>query len=109
MIRSFIKTAILIISVTAFYKIGFGADDFTPTKLQSRFAESLKGTVSGVEDAKWKSHVDLWVQAPGADKNKAEDIASDVIAKGKTNLGESFCVHVHKGDWKEISKLCWSY
>lgn len=107
--HSFIRTAISIAFVVIFSQIGFGAEDFIPTKLQSQFAESLKSAVSGVEDAKWNSHIDLWVQAPGADKKKAEDIASDVIAKGKVNLGESFCVHVHNGNWKELSKLCWSY
>src|SRR5713101_7409854 len=104
--RSFVKMAISIICVAAFSQIGFGAEDFTPAKLQSQFADSLKGSISGVEDAKWKSHVDLWIQASGADKNKAEDIASDVIAKGKANLRQSLCVHVHKGDWKELYKLC---
>lgn len=106
---SFMRIAISVAFVVVFSQIGFGAEDFTPTKLQSRFAESLKGAVSGVEDAKWKSHIDLWVQTSSTDKKKAEDIASDVIAKGKVNLGESFCVHIHNGDWKELSKLCWSY
>ncbi len=105
----FLKAAISIIILAAFFQASFGGEDFTPSQLQFSFAEYIKSIVPGIEDAKWKSHVDLWVQAPDADKNKANDIAADVIAQGKTDSGQDLCVHVHNGDWKELSKLCWSY
>ena len=103
------KITVPIILLIVFSQISFGEEEFTPSQSQSQFAESLKGSVSGVESAEWKTHVDLWVQASGVDQNKAKEIAAEVVAKGSKDLGQSTCVHVHKGDWKEFYKLCWTY
>lgn len=94
---------------TIFSQTGFGEEGYTPDKSQSQFASSLKGSVPGVESAEWKTHVDLWVQAPDADQNKAKEIAAEVVAQGSMNLGQSTCVHVHTGDWNQLYKLCWTY
>ncbi|MGH7807918.1 MAG: hypothetical protein ACRENT_07475 [Thermodesulfobacteriota bacterium] len=103
------KIAVLIMLVTVFSQIGFGEEGYTPDPSQSQFASSLKGSVPGVESAEWKTHVDLWVQASDADPNKAKEIAAEVVAEGSKNLGQSTCVHVHTGDWKDLYKLCWTY
>jgi len=100
-----VMTLILI----AFSRISFGEEQFTPDQSQSQFAQSLKSTVPGVEDASWKTHVDLWVQSPLGDQSSAKKIAVDVLEKGSKDLGQMFCVHVHKGDWKEIYKQCRTY
>ncbi len=103
------KITALLILLLIFSQVSFGEEEFTPNKSQSQFAQSLKGSVSGVESAEWKTHVDLWVQASGADQNKAKEIAAEVVAKGSKDLGQSACVHVHKGDWNELYKICWTY
>ncbi|MGQ0794344.1 MAG: hypothetical protein ACT4NX_09735 [Deltaproteobacteria bacterium] len=102
-ILSIAAAALVIFSLV---KANFGDDQFTPDKLQAQFAESLKGSVSGVEGAEWKNHIDLWVKSSSADEKKAKNIASDVVIKGGQDLGQMFCVHVHKGDGREISKMC---
>jgi len=103
------KIVVLMVLLFAFSGMSFGEENFTPDQLQSQFAESLKGSVAGVQGALWKSHIDLWVQASSADKNRAKEIATDVVTKGMKDLGQMFCVHVHSGNWKELSKICWTY
>lgn len=103
------KVALLTVLLLFLSGVGFGEEGFTPDQLQSRFAESLKDSVPDVQGAVWRSHIDLWVQTTSTDKNRAKGIATDVIAKGMKDLGQMFCVHVHSGDWKELSKMCWTY
>jgi hypothetical protein len=103
-----LKIMISIIILAAFSEISFGQEDFSAGKMQSQFAESIKNSLSGVVEAKWTSPVDLWVQTSNVSKNQARDIAADVVAKARTDLKQSICVHVHNGDWEPISNLCWS-
>ncbi|MGH7889057.1 MAG: hypothetical protein ACRENF_00730, partial [Thermodesulfobacteriota bacterium] len=91
------KIALVLIILTAFSRIGFGEEQFMPDQSQSKFAQSLKGSVSGVVDASWKTHVDLWVQSSGVDQRAAKKIAGEVLEKGSRDLGQMFCVHVPKG------------
>ncbi|GIW47032.1 MAG: hypothetical protein KatS3mg078_0909 [Deltaproteobacteria bacterium] len=107
-----IKVILIIVIITflaAFTYQGFTEEEFIPSKLQFEFAKSLIDSIPGVENAVWKTHVDLWIQARVNDPKKAKNIAADVISKGSKELGQIFCVHVHSGDWKELSKLCWIY
>ncbi len=103
------KITLVLIILTAFSRIGFGEEQFTPDQSQSKFAQSLKGSVYGVEDALWKTHVDLWVQSSDGEQRVAKKIAGEVLEKGSNDLGQMFCVHLHKGDWKEIYKQCLAY
>ena len=75
---------------------------------QTQFAQNLNGSVPGVISASWQSPIDLWVEADEVDVARAKEIALDVIFEGRDILGQSFCVHVHNGDWKQIAMTCWS-
>lgn len=104
-----LKTVFLLIFLAAFSGISFSKKGFNPSKMQFQFAQSVQTSVSGVQSAEWSTPVDLWVQAHNTNQEQATRIASDIIAKAKTDLGQSFCVHVHNGDWKPLSDMCWSY
>ena len=81
---------------------------YTISQLQVNFAQYVQGSIPGVIKAEWKSPVDLWVEAAGVNKDGAKDIALDVIYASKTQLGQSFCVHVHDGSYENLSLICWS-
>ncbi|MFQ5786608.1 MAG: hypothetical protein ACE5H1_01370 [Thermodesulfobacteriota bacterium] len=106
----FFKTNILFIIFIAFSRLSYGqpTGGYTLTENQIRFAQSLKSEVPGVIFAKWQSPLDIWVEAGGVNQAKAKEIALEVVLEGKNLLNQSFCVHVHNGDWKQISMSCWS-
>ncbi|HEX3035586.1 MAG TPA: hypothetical protein VHT73_10725 [Thermodesulfobacteriota bacterium] len=104
-----LRIVISLIFLTAFSGISFSKEGFNPSEMQSQFALSVKTSFSGVQRAEWSTPVDLWVRAHNANQEQARRIASDIIAKAKKDLGQSFCVHVHNGDWKPLSDMCWSY
>jgi hypothetical protein len=89
---------------------GYGQplEGFTVTDNQINFAQSLPSEVPGVIFAKWQSPMDIWVEADEANQSRAKDIALDVIFEGKNILDQSFCVHVHNGNWQQIAMTCWS-
>ena len=93
-----------------FAQSGYGQslEGFTVTDNQTEFAQSLPGEIPGIISAKWQSPMDLWVEAYRANDSRAKDIAVDVISEGKEMLGQSFCVHVHNGNWQQIVMTCWS-
>lgn len=98
-----------IILVTALSQISFGQQGFDVSQAQYSFAIQIKNTIPGVIAAEWKSPFDLWVEADGVDQAAARNIALDVIFAGKELLQQSFCVHVHNGDFIQIASQCWSY
>ena len=104
-----LKITISLIFLAAFSGIGFSKEGFNPTEMQSQFAQSVETSVSGVQSAEWSTPVDLWVRADDASQGQATRIASDIIVRAKEDLGQGFCVHVHNGDWKPLSDMCWSY
>jgi hypothetical protein len=105
----FLNLISAIMLIAAFSQISLGQDDgFTETEDQSGFAQSLPGSVSDVIQANWTSAIDLWVYADGVNQATARNIALDVIYLGKNQLDQSFCVHVHNGDFQAIAEYCWS-
>lgn len=98
-----------IILVTALSQVSFGQQGFDVSQAQYSFAIQIKNTIPGVIAAEWKSPFDLWVEADGVDQAAARNIALDVIFAGKELLQQSFCVHVHNGDFIQIASQCWSY
>jgi len=98
-----------IILVTALSQVSFGQQGFDVSQAQYSFAIQIKNTIPGVIAAEWKSPFDLWVEAGGVDQAAARNIALDVIFAGKELLQQSFCVHVHNGDFIQIAFQCWSY
>jgi len=104
------KINIFFIIFIAFSRLSYGQPGagYTLTENQIRFAQSLKGEVPGVIFAKWQSPLNIWVEAGGVNQAKAKEIALEVILEGKNLLNQSFCVHVHNGDWKQIAMSCWS-
>jgi hypothetical protein len=89
---------------------GYGqpSEGFTVTDKQTDFTRSLASEIPGVVSAKWQSPMDIWVEADHANDARAKDIALGVIFAGKTFLDQSFCVHVHNGNWQQIVMTCWS-
>ncbi|MBI4228289.1 MAG: hypothetical protein HY693_01070 [Deltaproteobacteria bacterium] len=100
-----LSTFIYILSQLSY---GQPLEGFTVTDNQISFAQSLPSQIPGVISAKWQSPMDIWVEADGADQSRAKDIALDVIFEGKNILNQSFCVHVHNGNWQQIAMTCWS-
>lgn len=98
-----------IILVSALSQVSFGQQGFDVSQAQYSFAIQIKNTIPGVIDAEWKSPFDLWVEADGVDQAAARNIALDVIFAGKELLQQSFCVHVHNGDFIQIAYQCWSF
>ena len=80
---------------------------FTTSELQERFSESVK-SLPNVIQATWQSPVDLWVYADGVDKSGAESIAEKITLLAQSEFGQSFCVHVHNGNFKPLATKCWS-
>lgn len=104
-----VKILILLILIFGLSEIGFGQEGgYTISEQQTNFAQYVQDSISGVIKAEWLSLVDLWVEADGVDQNAAKNIALDVIYVSKIQLGQSFCVHVHDGDYIDLSKICWS-
>lgn len=91
-------------------KIGFGQGGSTISEQQQNFARYVQDSIPGVIRAEWKSSVDLWVEADSDDPNAARKIAQEVVYVSQTQQGpgQSFCVHVHDGDYIDLSKICWS-
>ena len=98
-----------IILVSSLSQASFGQQGFEVSQAQYSFAIQIKSTVPGVIVAVWKSPFDLWVEADGVDQAAARNIALDVIFAGKELLQQSFCVHVHNGDFIQIAYQCWSF
>ena len=104
-----VKILILLILIFGISERGFGQEGgYTISEQQTNFAQYVQDSISGVIKAEWLSPVDLWVEADGVDQNAAKNIALDVIYLSKTALGQSFCVHVHDGDYEDLSRICWS-
>lgn len=103
-----LKILISLIFLAAFSGISFSEEGFKPSKIQSQFARSVETSISGVGSAEWSTPVDLWVQTHDANQEQARRIASDIMAKARTDLGQSFCIHVHNGDWRPLFDMCWT-
>jgi hypothetical protein len=103
------KSLIFFLLIFNYSELSLGQEEgYTISQLQANFAQYVQDSLSGIIKAEWKSPLDLWVMADGVDKNAAKNIALDVIYMSKTELGQSFCVHVHDGDYIDLSKICWS-
>jgi hypothetical protein len=100
-----LSTLIFLCSLSVY---GQPLEGFTVTDKQINFAQSLPSEIPGVVSAKWQSPMDIWVEADQASQSRAKDIALDVIFEGKNILDQSFCVHVHNGNWQQIAMICWS-
>lgn len=83
-------------------------ETFAITDKQTEFAQSLPDRIPGVVSAEWQSPLDIWVEAASTGRESAKNAAIDVILDGKDTLDQSFCVHVHEGDFKQIAFTCWS-
>jgi hypothetical protein len=110
MILQLLGTIALSILIFLYSQSGYGQtlEGFTVTDNQITFAQSLPSEIPGVISAKWQSPIDIWVEADEANQSRAKDIALDVIFEGKNILDQSFCVHVHNGNWQQIAMTCWS-
>lgn len=103
------KSLIFFLLIFSYSELSFGQEEgYTTSQLQANFAQYVQDSLPGVIKAEWKSPLDLWVMADGVNKDVAKNIALDVIYESKTQLGQSFCVHVHNGDYIDLSRICWS-
>jgi hypothetical protein len=112
--RNYSAKIIILLSLILVFglpKIGIGQEEgYSISEQQGNFAQYVQASIPGVIKAEWKSPVDLWVEADSDDPNAAKKIAQDVVYVSQTQQGpgQSFCVHVHDGDYIDLSKICWS-
>lgn len=101
----FLSTALIVLtSVVCAYGQRQG---YRATEAQQKFTESVKA-LPDVIQASWQSPLDFWVYADGVNEGNAETVAESVILLAQSELGQSFCVHVHNGDFDPIATKCWS-
>lgn len=87
------------------------AREFELTPSQKHFT-SVINTLPGIAKTEWRSPVSLYVKATSkavGSPPKAENARAlaDLLAeRGRTAMGQPFCVHIYRGKGKELAKTC---
>lgn len=106
-----ITFAVVIVLVAVSAGAVVWASEFELTASQKHFTSIVRG-LPGIAGTEWRSPVSLYVKATsravGSPVNPAlvKALADTLAERGRTAMGQPFCIHIYRGDDAELARSC---